>query len=834
MSRRLRVQAARLSPLEIVENDAPRMDSFAFGVLPLLLILFAGSGCSALIYEIVWYQSLQFVIGSTAVSLAVLLGTFMGGLCLGSIALPRVAAVRRCHPLRVYGAIELGIGICGVLALLGMPLISRIYITAVGHGFPAILLRAAICSVCLLPPTILMGASLPAIARWIKTTPQGISRVGLLYSANTVGAVFGCLLAGFYLLRNFDLATATYVAAAVNVVVALISFGLAKWKPWTSTDAPVQEPLVAALHFWPVYATIALSGACALGAEVVWTRILGLILGATVYTFSIILAVFLMGLGIGSCAGALLSRVVRPQVAIGYCQLLLTAAIAWTAFVVAKSLPYWPVNPKLSIDPLFTFQIDLVRAILAIFPATVLWGATFPLALAAVASGGDDPARPVAGIYAANTAGAIVGAVVFSMILVPHLGTQNSERLLIVLSGIAALCMLASAVSSWREKSGASWLAVSMIAVAILAATVPQIPPGLVAYGRLFSTVNAGLAAYGRLLNTGNTWRVLYVGEGLNSSLAISQFGNSRQFSVSGRPEASTEPHDMRLQRMLGHMPALLHPKPRSVLVVGFGAGVTAGSFLLHPGVQRIVICEIEPLIPPVTSQYFNNENYNVLHDPRTEVIYEDARNYILTTPEKFDIITSDPIHPWVKGSATLYTKEYFELVKEHLNTGGIVTQWVPLYETDLATVKTEIATFFDVFPGGTIWSNDSNGGGYDIVLLGQIGPARIQVDEVQARLDSSEYSGVAKSLRDVGFRSGIGLLATYAAQEPDLKPWLKGAEINRDGNLRLQYLGGLAVNANLQELIYDEILHYRRFPVNLFAGSDQAVQAIYSLHAWQ
>ena len=230
---------------------------------------------------------------------------------------------------------------------------------------------------------------------------------------------------------------------------------------------------------------------------------------------------------------------------------------------------------------------------------------------------------------------------------------------------------------------------------------------------------------------------------------------------------------------------------------MGFGAGVTAGSFVVNPDVQRIVICEIEPLVPPVTSRYFDNENYDVLHDSRTEVVYEDARNYILTTPEKFDIITSDPIHPWVKGSATLYTKEYFELVKEHLNPGGIVTQWVPLYETDLDTVKSEIATFFDVFPNGTIWANEGDGGGYDVVLLGQTGPTKIQVDELQQRLDRPEYSRVAKSLRDVGFHSAVDLLATYAGQEPDLKPWLKGAEINRDGNLRLQYLAGLAVNAN-------------------------------------
>src|SRR3984957_12562764 len=170
----------------------------------------------------------------------------------------------------------------------------------------------------------------------------------------------------------------------------------------------------------------------------------------------------------------------------------------------------------------------------------------------------------------------------------------------------------------------------------------------------------------------------------------------------------------MRVQRMLGEMPALLHPRPRSVLVVGFGAGVTAGSFVVNPDVQRIIVCEIEPLVPPTTTRYFGKENYNVLHDGRTEVIYDDARHYLLTTPETFDIITSDPIHPWIKGSATLYTTEYFELCKRHLNPGGLISQWVPFYESSPAVVQSEIATFFEAFPEGTIWSNDRGGRGYD------------------------------------------------------------------------------------------------------------------------
>ena len=208
---------------------------------------------------------------------------------------------------------------------------------------------------------------------------------------------------------------------------------------------------------------------------------------------------------------------------------------------------------------------------------------------------------------------------------------------------------------------------------------------------------------------------------------------------------------------MLGVLPSLIHRDPRSVLVVGFGAGVTAGSFVKNPDVQRIVVCEIEPLIPPIATLYFKDENYNVLRDPRTQVIYDDARHYILTTSERFDIITSDPIHPWVKGSATLYSREYFDQVKQHLNPGGIVTQWVPLYETDPQTVKSEIATFFDVFPNGSIWANELGAlGGYDLVLFGQNEPTKIDIEDIQHRLDRSQYAGVKESLRDVGFNSAV------------------------------------------------------------------------------
>ncbi len=794
--------------------------------LPVLLFLFFGSGCAALIYEVVWFQLLQLVIGSSAVSLGVLLATFMGGMCLGSVLLPRLVSGRR-HPLRVYACLELGIGVLGVLVLFGMPWIGGLYTAHFTGGFRGIMLRGAVCAACLLPPTLLMGATLPAIARWVESTPRGIAWLGFFYAGNTVGAVAGCLLAGFYLLRVYDLATATYCAVAINALVGVGGLVLAH-------GAAYRPPLVEAARAPEargertrlVLLAVALSGLSALGAEVVWTRLLSLLLGGTVYTFAIILAVFLIGLGLGSGTGALLSRhVARPRVALGWCQLLLAAGIAWTAWQIACSLPYWPVNPSLSASPWFTFQIDLARCLWAMLPPACLWGASFPLALAAAAPSGKDTGKVVGAVYAANTLGAIVGALGFSLLVIPSLGTQKAERILIGIAAVASIAMLASCAraAGARERAVAvGGAAVSVAFAALLAGllawSVAPLPPGVVGYGRFFPTYTS-------------MPKFLYVGEGMSSSVAVSEeFYGVRSFHVSGKVEASTEPQDMRLQKMLANLPALFHPAPRSVLIVGFGAGVTAGSFVPYPEVERIVICEIEPLIPRVVSQYFREENNDVLSDPRVEVVYDDARHYLLTSREKFDIITSDPIHPWVKGAATLYTREYFDLVKRHLNPGGLVTQWVPLYESDTNVVKSEMATFFGAFPGGTVWANLSNGEGYDTVLLGQPDGALVDLDNIQDRVASKDYAWIVELLSEAGFASPLDLLSTYAGQARDLAPWLKGAEINRDRNLRLQYLAGLGLNRYEGGAIYREIQTYRKLPDGFFVQNGMSEEALAKL----
>jgi spermidine synthase len=793
--------------------------------LPGLLLLFVGSGCAALIYEVVWFQLLQLVIGSSAVSMGVLLGTFMGGMCLGSLLLPRIAAARARHPLRVYALLEIGIGIIGVLVLFGMPLLNSAYTSLGGEGITGILLRGLTAGICLLPPTLLMGATLPAISRWVESTPEGVSWLGFFYGGNIGGGVLGSLLAGFYLLRVHDLAFATYVAVALNVSVAAAAMLIASRTPSVEqlqTDreatAPARVP-----GAWAVYVAIALSGMTALAAEVIWTRLLTLLFGATVYTFSLILAVFLFGLGIGSSIGSAIGRsTAKPRVALGWCQMLLCAAFAWTAFMLTQSLPYWPINPAISTDPWYNFQLDFVRCLWAVLPGAILWGASFPLALAAVASRGQDPARLVGGVYAANTVGAIAGSIIGSLLLVVWLGSQHAQQALILVSALSGLLVLSTGMAEETPGHGQVTLASTIVIVVaaagagLLSRTVHPVPGILAAYGR-YAATRIGSAD------------VIYIGEGWNATVAVSRLpGGVLNYHNAGKVQASSEPQDMRLQRMLGHMTTLIPAQAKKVLVIGCGAGVTAGAVSIDPAVEHETIAEIEPLVPSVVSKYFGDQNFRVVDNPKVHIRVDDARHFLLTTKEKFDAITSDPLDPWVKGAAMLYTREFFDIAKAHLNPGGAVTLFVQLYESNTEAVKSEIATFFEAFPNGIVWGNTNNGAGYDLVVLGQVEPTKIDVDAVQRRLQRPEYAPVAQSLREIGMNSAVDLFSTFAGTASDLAPWLKDASINRDRNLRLQFLAGLGFNLYQSDVIYSNMLAYGgHFPDNLFVASPQTMEAL-------
>jgi spermidine synthase len=789
-------------------------------LLPALLLLFIGSGCAALIYEVVWFQLLELVIGSSAVSIGVLLGTFMGGMCLGSLLLPRYMAADT-HPLRMYAWLEIGIGLLGLLLLFGMPLVGGVYTAWAGSGVVGILLRGVAAAVCLLPPTILMGATLPAIARWVESSRDGVAWLGFFYGGNTAGAVLGSLLAGFYLMSVYDISITTYVAVALNVTVAVVALTLARLAPFSPAAAasPSAAPTESVLlDNRTVLVAIALSGMTALACEVLWTRLLSLLFGATTYTFSLILAVFLAGIGIGSSAGAALGRTLaRPRVALGWCQLALCAAMAWTAWVLTESLPYWPINPSIAPDAWFQFQLDLVRAIFAVLPGAILWGVSFPLALASVRAPGLDPARLVGRVYAANTIGAIVGSLTASLLLVVWIGTQHAQQVLIVIAALSGLLLLA-------ESRIPSAVMVAAGAIAgLLVLSVHAVPGIFIAYGR-YTATQLGQST------------VIYSGEGWNASVAVTERPNGvRNYHNAGKVQASSEPQDMRLQRMLGHLTTLVPESAKTVVVIGCGAGVTAGAVSIDPVVEHETIAEIEPLVPRVVSTYFAEHNFDVVRNPKVTVHIDDARHFLFTTNQKFDAITSDPLDPWVKGAAMLYTREFFELAKSRLNPGGIVTLFVQLYESNTEAVKSEIATFFEAFPKGMIFANTYNGAGYDLVLLGQVDGTRVDLDELEARLQRPEYEEVRRSLGEIGMYSAVDLFATYAGSATDLQPWLRDAQVNRDRNLRLQYLAGRGLNLYRAGDIFAEMLPFASDPQGVFTGSDTVMQSLMQrMHAAQ
>ncbi len=788
-----------------------------------LLGLFLASGCSALIYEVVWFHQLGLVLGATAVSLAMLLASFMGGMCLGSFGFSHCVSARR-HPLRVYAVLELLIAACGVSTLWLFPVVGRVYCHFSLMGSGDLVVRSLMAMLLLLPPTAMMGATLPAVARWVQSNRTGMAWIGWLYGANTIGAMIGCLLAGMYLLRLYDVFVATYVAAAINVAVAALALQLARretagamrpvvdpglpdlvvplsgqgggdtvWNLVTADERPDQRtPLSRSIDLAVVLFVAGLSGFAALGAEVVWTRHLGLLLGPTVYTFSIILAVFLLGLGLGSGVGAWIGHRARsPRLALAMTQLLLMLAIPYAAYLIVHVLPRWLVLR--GSGELFTVRMtrDVLRTLLALLPATVLWGASFPLAVAVLAGHDRDPSRLVGRLCAANTLGAILGSLGVSLFAITY-GGQFVQQLLTLVSGLAGILMLG--LMAWQNRHLIKRVPFQLNEV------VPRLP-GLIsltilaivcpfAFCGIPATPHALLAEGRSAHRWDDSSSYLYVAEGLDSSIVVSDLQDgTRCFHVAGKIEASTRERDLRTQRLLGHLPALAHPLPRKVLVVGCGSGMTAGSFLLYPTVEQIVLCEMEKCVIEAARENFEAYNYGVLRDPATRIVCDDARHFLATTRESFDIITIDPIHPWVKGAAALYTVEFFELCKSHLNRNGLVTLWVPLYESNEATVKCELATFLQQFPQTMIWSGQSLHVGYDLIVVGSVDGQPGNVQEMTSRLSSSP--SLQKSFAEIGLTQEDSLTSRFAASGHDLKSWLRGAEINRDRNLRLQYLAG-------------------------------------------
>jgi spermidine synthase len=715
----------------------------------LFLLLFALSGASGLIYQVIWARQLTLVFGATSPAITTVLVSFMLGLAVGSHAAGRLAS-RLGHPLRAYALIELGIAVyavtfpflLGLLTLVHVPLFRLLVETPVSLGAVRVFLAAAI----MLPPTVLMGASFPVLTRALVRDGSSLGReVGMLYGLNTLGGAAGVYLGTFFLLPSVGLTAGLLSAAALNAVVGGLAWvGARRWQP--SPAAPRETALLASPRRWAILVAYGCSGLAALGYEVVWTRLLVLLFGSSVYAFAVMLAGFLLGLGLGGIAGGwLTARARSPAFQAAALQVIIGVS------VLAGAL-WFDRLPQLFLEAfritggtwwaLTTFEF-LIALGLMIVPTTAM-GAAFPVVTRLLGTG-HGAERSVGDAYAVNTIGAILGAAATGFALIPWFGFRGSLVALASANTMAACLLLAGATPSgaWRRWA----LPVPAVALAVAVSAFPAWSAKALSSGVYVYADRYAAEGFERVLEQ---QRVLFYREGATATVAVME-GRYRFLRVNGKTDAGDSPDNL-TQRLLAHVPLLLHPDPRSVVVVGLGTGITLGTALMHP-IDRADVIEISPEVVEA-SRFFAEANGRALEDRRARLWPVDARTWLMATTAPYDVIISEPSNPWQTGNATLFTLDHYRLTRARLAPGGVFCQWLPFYRMDEADFKAAIRTFQAVFPDTTVWFS-----GGDVLLVGGTGPFAVDPTTFLARTANAT---ITKSLRGIGIADGATLLGFF------------------------------------------------------------------------
>jgi spermidine synthase len=766
--------------------------SSAFGVL---LVCFFLSGTTALVYEVVWLRMLGLVFGHTVHAITTVLAAFMAGLGLGSLLFGRRAAGFP-DPIRVYGLLEIGIGISCALVPVLVWLASFVYLAlyrALGASYTTFgLIQFALLFALLLVPTTLMGGTLPLLSQALVRREDEIGRsVGVLYAVNTFGAVAGTLLAGYGLLPALGNRGTIWIAAAANVAVGVIAIAYSR-RPGPAGSRPAPEPHPArpspvitptatgGLAPWLVAAALGVSGAVSMIYEVSWTRALTLVIGSSTYAFTAMLAAFLLGIAGGAALYSTwwgdrpspVPTFAAIQGAIGVAAIMVLLAFGRLPELFLTLLGH-------SLSPDFVQAVQLVVSMLVFLPTTLLIGATFPCAVAECARAPARVGQDVGGLYAANTLGAIAGAVLAGFILVPTIGAHASIKAGIAINlALAALLCVPGVrpITSWRWGVGAVSLAVAA-AVILIPSWDPRMMstgPAIYARGHIKQGQSIGLRA--SLLSD----ELLFYRDGPSATVAVTRDADHMALRVNGKVDASSDLADMPTQLMAAHLPLLLHPNPRTVLVIGLGSGTTAGAAAEYP-IERLDVVEIEPAVVEA-SRFFTKQNGDVLKDRRLRLIIADGRNYLLTTRQRYDVIASEPSNPWIGGIASLFSAEYFALARRALAPGGIMAQWVQAYGLSPADFQMVVKTFGSVFPSISVWHTTSG----DYLLLGRMEPGPIDLARIQARYAANP--ALRRDLELIGVRGWPGVLGYFMLSNAEAREYSAGASLNTDDRLPLEF----------------------------------------------
>lgn len=787
-----------------------------------LLLCFTCSGMSALIYEVAWVRSLELVFGATTFAVATVLAAFMGGLAFGSYFMGRLAhRFSRHHPLKMYAALEIGIGLMALIIPLLFSSLAPLYqaIWKKYHASFALFstLRFLLCVGILLIPTSFMGATLPLMSQFVNRTSAtghlGRKRIGWLYTVNTAGAVLGCLAAGFLLFPLLGLQKTQYAAVALSTTAAVGAWLLSQRTPWspaaataenTSPPASPSESAAPAMTSsaptprWVAGLLVliyAVSGFSAMMYEVAWSRLLVQVLGSSTYAYTIMLATFLFGLAAGAwLATRYLLRSEEPLWAAGLCQLVVGITTYLGLFVI-EELPFlytrlhewWQPRLPGTMALLFLMSFGLM-----ILPTLGL-GAMFPVAIHGLQPRGGHTARIVGWAYSLNTLGAIAGSVAAGFWLLPKAGTQTTLLLGVTLNGLMAVLAFAAARAGRFLKYRLVFAGLTALFILNSLLQTPTWDPAFLASG-VFRYVRK---YYGL---TRQEFRerihrihgeIEFFKEGLTCNVIVFRTAVSMSLLVNGKPDASTPPDlphpewallaqsvgDLPTQIMLGQAPLLTAPKQDRVMVIGLGSGVTLGSVLMHD-VKAVECVELEDAVVEA-SRFFNRYNGRPLEDPRVQLVVNDARNHLLVTDQKYDVIISEPSNPWIPGAAALFTREFFELARSKLNPDGVFCQWIQLYELQPADLQVILRSLKTVFPHLQMFRVES-----DAILLATQQPLRFDAASLLQRVTPK----VRHDFAQIGISGAEDMLAHFWIGEEELLRAIPEGVMNTDDNMYIEF----------------------------------------------
>lgn len=777
----------------------------------LFLFLFFISGTCGLIYEVVWSRLLVFVFGATTFAVTTVLTCFMGGLALGSYLANRYEnKVKR--PFQFYGFLEICIGIfCILIPFLfefAIP-IYKLVIELLGDSLPVLTTtRVFVSAVILIFPTTCMGATLPILAKgFVKKSEDIGGHVARLYGFNTMGAVVGCMGAGFFLLPMIGLQGSILVAGFLNIIAGITAIVYSSIQKILVSDiiekkngrTRKSEQIKPITHISPVLVLIlyGLSGFVAMTLQVAWSRTLILSLGSSTYAFTMIVSSFIMGLAIGSFVISFWINKIKNPLAIAG---LLQAAIALSALLIVPLFGEMTEVVRKLLDTRVSFENILLSEFfyvfaLLIFP-TACMGALLPLMCRLYDSRFLSASKSVGRVYASNTVGTIAGAIVAGFILIPskYVGMQSTVIFVSLLSGIVATVLIS------YEKG------INRVATLSLIGSLWFV--GIV-LGNTTKSWSQKLMVSGPFLaSSEEEFNVLYYREGIDATVAVTSpvrsHGTMRALRINGKPDASNEWGDMITQNLLGSIPMLLKPESKEICNIGLGSGVTVGAVLAFP-VERVDVVEISSAVVEAANYFADSNNY-ALGDPRTNVHLSDGRNFLLLTDHQYDLIISEPSNPWMSGIANLYTKEFFEIALEKLKPGGMHCQWIHSYSIKAEDFAAILKTFYEVFPYVQLWELMST----DFLVIGS--DQEIPID-VESLYHSFAQPSVIKSLSPLNINDPLQLANYYVADQQQLSSWINNQRILRDDIPYLEFSAPRYLLKNEHHQIIKEICNFDGLP---------------------